>query len=123
MSTFQSLYGKLNQLFKCSWLTELQKNNINICIQSMQEKASFMGVADLEGDIRISNSLRPVLSSPIKGSLSLVNPRRVTRFASITASLMAQNEVSKVSGKCVKGNNTESIKQDTRVVNEAFQVN
>jgi hypothetical protein len=131
---FQNLYAKLNQLYRCSWLTELQKTNIHVAILNMQEKSSFMGVIDIpriEGpliDNRPIIAVRPpTMPSQIimpKQPLAPVSSYSRNRFSSVVTPLINQNDFNQVRARfATKTSNFDALKQDTRLVNEAFQVN
>ena len=127
---FQTLYSKLNQLHRCNWLTEVQKANINLAIVTMQEKASFMGIVDiprLEGtsisENRVLSVRTPVQPTVLQKIASTASSFPRNRLSSVVGLVGNTNELMhKFRSSMPKISNFETLKQDTRLVNEAFQV-
>ncbi len=128
---FQILYSKLNQLHRCSWLTEIQKVNINLAIVTMQEKATFMGIIDiprLEGtssmvDNRLMNIRAPIQPTMLQKMSSTTSSFPRNRMLSVAGTIGSTSEiVNKFRPTISKTSTYETLKQDTRLVNEAFQV-
>ena len=127
---FQILYSKLNQLHRCSWLTEIQKANINLAIVTMQEKASFLGIVDiprLDGlntpDNRQMNTRAPIQPTILQKMSSTTSSFPRNRMLSVASTIGTTSEiVNKFRPTITKISNYDSLKQDTRLVNEAFQV-
>ena len=111
---FKKLYAKMIQLYRCAWVSESQKSKILNALNSMQEKATFMGVSDMplvrniEATSTTSgNSLQA--SVPVKPIMfdALVNE---PVFFATDPRVFASDKT-----------NTLKTKHDTRIVNEAFQ--
>ena len=128
---FQVLYAKLNQLYRCIWLTETQKSNINVAILTMQEKASFMGIVDiprLEGSSidnnRILNLRAPIQSTILQKLNATTSSFPRNRLSSIGGALVNPSDINQLRARTstTKTSNYDTLKQDTRLVNEAFQV-
>lgn len=75
------------KLYRCSWLSEKQKTNISYALNTMQDKATIMGVSDMPGLRQIENTDLITRSYPTqtqhpskirKQSFNLVTPTSET---------------------------------------------
>lgn len=136
---YKSLYAKLVQLYHCDWLLESQKSNVSCAITAMQDKASFLGCADMPLIRQIENNLDLVTRS-----LQIPQARKMTMHANFSDhATFAPNEITSnrahiapvqdvtpllPANSCatnfkMQGRATSfDSKNDTRIVNEAFQV-
>ena len=103
------------QLYRCDWLNDTQRTSISCALNSMQEKSLFMGLSDM-----------PL----IRGIESLNNETNIGGNKSRRSSSIILETLSDL-GSSVSGTSAANsirvlnidTKHDTRVVNEAFQVN
>lgn len=113
------------QLYRCEWLNEIQRSNVLLALNSMSEKSSFIGVSDLP-------AVRTIEAVPLEPGeqqeMLAVDRRR--------ASLMVPGGIlpSELSTATFNIDDSSTLfygrpsivvtdsKHDTRIVNEAFQV-
>jgi hypothetical protein len=108
------------QLYRCDWLSDMQRSNVLLSLNSMSEKSSFMGVSDLPM-IR-SIELLPNASDDPKKMSSLGHRKMplAPSFPSDLAAFVDENSSIFLSRPSIA---IIDSKHDTRIVNEAFQVN
>lgn len=111
------------QLYRANWLTENQRANILIAINAMQEKAVFMGVADLPifRHIDPSTDLALGVSSASRAAISVPH-RRTSNFKLEGDFNNLMNSRNSIVVSNLNSSMIQDYKHDTRVVNEAFQV-
>ncbi len=110
------MYAKLIQLYRCDWLVDTQRTNISCALNAMQEKSMFMGLSDMpliRGIETVSNDSTSSSTGKIIGS---------SRRESST-NIDSLNEADSI---VFNSANIKTLqldgKHDTRIVNEAFQV-
>ena len=111
------------QLYRCNWLTDVQRSNVLCALNSMQEKSTFMGISDLPlirnieptTDLGLLNTSRQAnLSSQRKSSINTIDQ----------TDLLSQQSIGDHISNLLNSKPTNlDNKHDTRIVNEAFQVN
>lgn len=110
------------QLYRCNWLTDVQRSNVLCALNSMQEKSTFMGISDLPlirnieptTDLGLLNTSRQAnSSSQRKSSINTIDQ----------VDLSSQSTGDHISNLLNSKPTNLDNKHDTRIVNEAFQVN
>lgn len=108
------------QLYRCDWLSDLQRTNISCALNAMQEKSLIIGLSDMP-------LIRGIETLPNE-NISQSNSSFGTSHANLrrqSSTLMDQSNETSTSNNsnnpAVKTLHFDS-KHDTRIVNEAFQV-
>ncbi|CAF0720089.1 unnamed protein product [Brachionus calyciflorus] len=109
---YKNLYSKMVQLFRCDWITDIQRSNISCVLNAMQEKSNFMGVTDLP----LIKNIEPLPEDQFR------NKSESIRSSTIFHSLIPNESTSSgYDDLTAFSRSLTDSKHDTRVVNESFQ--
>jgi hypothetical protein len=111
------------QLYRCDWLSDTQRTNISCALNAMQEKSLFMGLSDMpliRGIETIGNDSTSG-SQPNASSIKTVGSSRRESSTNIDPLNETNLITSNANNATIKTLQLDG-KHDTRIVNEAFQV-
>ena len=132
---YKSLYVQLTKLYHCRWLTDARSASVLVALNAMQEKATFMGIADGMPAVhslaaRLELAIDDADDADSAAATAPTPPPLPTRHYSLTVEAMsgggASSLVDNASYQLSKARLNKSIsidvRNETRIVNEAFQV-
>jgi hypothetical protein len=110
---FKKLYAKMIQLYRSASLNESQKSKVWSCLNSMQEKSTFMGVSDMPTIRNIENESIVVAKNKL-----ITDPNDLTSRENFTDFKRKKLIPANSAKQALLDKPTLN---DTRVVNESFQ--